>query len=87
MDILIPDQNKIIDIYGDRWHANPNKYKETDMIKLYRGLVSAKEIRERDHYRIKQLESFNFPVLIIWEDEINNDLENVSNNLNEYCKN
>jgi len=72
--------NKIIEIYGDYWHANPKKYlAETIMNYPYRKMM-AKEKWELDEKRINYLKN-KYDVLVIWEDEINNDFENVKNKI------
>jgi very-short-patch-repair endonuclease len=87
VDILLNEQKKIIEIYGDRWHANPNIYKETDLIKMFRGHLSAKEIREKDAARIEQLKGCGYNVLVIWETDIQKNEDEVRKLLYEYCKN
>ena len=62
-------ENKIIEFYGDYWHANPNKYQDTHV--LYRD-ITAVEKRTHDSMRIKILEDLGYKVLIIWEEEYYN---------------
>ena len=69
-DILLLDEKVIIEIYGNLWHADPRKYKDTDVIKKWGGTRTAKEIREFDTIRKRHLESFGFCVLELWVDEI-----------------
>ena len=69
-DILLLDEKVIIEIYGNLWHADPKKYKDTDVIEKWGGARTAKEIREFDTIRKRHLESFGFCVLELWVDEI-----------------
>lgn len=71
-DIIIENMNLVIEIYGDYWHANPNFYKDSDLIKRWYGNITAKEIHENDKKRIEQIESFGYKVIIIWETDIKN---------------
>jgi hypothetical protein len=61
--------NKIIEFYGDFWHANSNKYDDDYIFKNKRSESTARQIRERDEKRIRQLETCGYEVLIIWESE------------------
>lgn len=69
-DIFIEDKKLIIEINGDYWHANPNKYKPGDMIKRFKGFISAKAIWDKDLIRKRHLESFDNRVIYIWTSQI-----------------
>lgn len=69
-DIFIEDKKIIIEINGDYWHANPTKYKPGDMIKRFKGFISAKEIWDKDLIRKRHLESFDNRVIYIWTSQI-----------------
>lgn len=69
-DIIIPSLNTVIEINGDYWHGNPLKYKENDIICKWGGDVIVKEIWEHDKKRNKQIESFGFKVIVLWESDI-----------------
>jgi G:T-mismatch repair DNA endonuclease (very short patch repair protein) len=60
---------KIIEVQGDFWHANPNKYKENDI--LLDGL-SVKDVWDKDKRKKKLLELKGYEVYYLWENEINN---------------
>jgi G:T-mismatch repair DNA endonuclease (very short patch repair protein) len=70
-DILIRFTNLIIEINGDYWHANPNKYSGTDFIN-YPGIgqVTASSVWDRDIEKIALAEKYGYKVITIWEDEI-----------------
>lgn len=62
--------NKIIEFYGDLWHANPNKYKPDDKpICWSTRSKTAKELWEADERKLSDLENSGFEVLIIWEED------------------
>src|SRR3990167_5039290 len=77
VDILIESKKVIIEIYGDKWHANPEIYKDTDLIMTWNGEMPAVEIRTKDFERKKQLESFGYKVIEIWEKDIRSNFEKV----------
>jgi len=68
VDIYIPSLNKIIEIYGDFWHMNPELYKESAMNPVSKR--TAKDIWVYDKKRIKQLKKAGYDVQIVWESEI-----------------
>jgi G:T-mismatch repair DNA endonuclease (very short patch repair protein) len=65
VDII--DGKKIIEFYGDFWHANPKYFKMNDKIKSFNINKTAEEIWLHDKQRIDFLESLGYNVLIIWE--------------------
>lgn len=75
VDILIEDKKIVIEINGDLWHANPKFYKPDDMIRRFKGLISAQEIWNFDESRIKQIENFGYTVIILWECDINHNMK------------
>ena len=70
---------KIIEFYGDYWHANPNKFKATDIIKK----TTAQKIWDHDNQKIRALNDNGYAVLIIWESEYKKDKQGIINK----CKN
>lgn len=68
VDCLNREQKKIIEFYGDFWHASPRKYKADDVLFETKG-VTAKDIWEKDERRVKALRDNGYDVLIIWEDD------------------
>jgi len=63
---LILNKKIIIECFGDYWHCNPNFYQGEYFHKKIGK--TAKEIWEKDNYRIQKLSS-KFKVYIIWEEE------------------
>jgi very-short-patch-repair endonuclease len=69
-DIYIKKYNLIIEINGDFWHANPNKYKETDKLNLPSGMITAKEIWNKDSEKKSMAIEYGYNIIEIWESEI-----------------
>jgi hypothetical protein len=73
--------NILIEINGDYWHANPNKYNENWYNKQKKQ--TALEIWNSDNIK-KQIAIKNgFKFITLWETDIKNNM----GNLNEYIKN
>lgn len=70
VDILIESKKIIIEVNGDRWHANPKFFKKDDLIKTWEGNVTAEHIWNYDNMRLTHLESFGYKVIVLWEDDI-----------------
>lgn len=78
--ICCPDyllNNKIIEFFGDYWHANPLTTDSTDITDY---------IHQRDDIRIKLFESLGYKVKIVWESDYNADKEKVINECTEFLK-
>lgn len=87
VDILLTNKNIVIEIYGDYWHGNPKIYRKEDLIRKFEGYTKVEDIWKFDDIRKKQIESFNYEVIILWEYDINNDIKHIKNYLHEKCKN
>ena len=70
VDILLEEYKLVIEVYGDRWHANPVKYSKSDIIPRWDGEVTAEHIWELDKTRTSQIESFGYRVIVLWENDI-----------------
>ena len=57
--------NKVIEFYGDYWHANPNKFKSNDIIKNKK--VSS--IWDMDYRKKLFVEYMGYEVMIVWESD------------------
>ena len=66
--------NKIIEFYGDLWHANPKFFKKEDICVPWKSLIS-KDIWEKDKKRINFIKDQGYEVFIIWESEYNENKE------------
>lgn len=80
-DIIFPIKKLVIEIYGNHWHANPNMYKPNDVIHLWTGSFTAKEIWDKDTIRENHIKSLGYDIIILWEDEIH---KNNFNKIIEY---
>lgn len=87
VDILIEKKRLVIEINGDYYHANPKKYKATDIIYKWKGHQLVKSVWKFDKQRIKQIESFGYTVIVLWEHDIRNNFDKVQSQLNEALKN
>jgi very-short-patch-repair endonuclease len=88
VDILIESRKIVIEIQGDRWHANPQKYKPSDIIKTWDGVKTAKDIWAKDKIKKEHIESFGYKVMYIWEyDLINNKEKTLKDLINAIRKN
>jgi very-short-patch-repair endonuclease len=87
VDILIEDCKLVIEIYGDKWHANPKIYKDTDLIKTWDGWQNASWIRNRDKARKLHIESFNYKVIEFWECDIKKNFRLIKDLIDESVKN
>lgn len=69
--------NKIIEFFGDYWHANPGKYSSDKMFIRRKGNRTAKEIWEEDTIRISTLQQAGYDIMIVWESDFRRDPEKV----------
>jgi hypothetical protein len=67
-DFVILDNKKIIEFNGDKFHANPNKFKEHD-IPIDFIKKTAKEIWKQDEEKNNKAKLKGFDVKIIWESD------------------
>lgn len=77
-DIRIKNTNILIEINGDFWHANPNKYNADDILKFSStNHIKAKDVWRKDEKNRKFAENKNYKVLYVWESDIEgkNDIE------------
>jgi len=69
-DIII--ENKIIEIQGDFWHANPNRYNPDDVLNFPGGKKPlAKELWIKDKNKRIFVENLGYDILYLWESDIN----------------
>ena len=76
-DFYLPNSNLIIEIDGDFWHANPEKYKDEEL----RG--HQKKARRVDEYKNKWALMHSIPILRIWESDIRKNPKQVMATLKE----
>lgn len=68
-DIII--DNNIIEIQGDFWHANPDKYKPNDYLNFPGGKkIKASELWKKDEEKKVMVEKLKYNLLYLWENDI-----------------
>lgn len=86
VDILIESKKIVLEINGDKWHANPKIYKSTDLIYKWGGTKTVKEIWEFDNIRTKQIEDFGYKVIVLWQLDILKNFDKIKRIIDENCK-
>lgn len=69
--------NILIEINGDYWHANPNKYKYGDIFKFPKSTLTASEIWKLDEIKKQIAVNNGYEVFYIWESDINKNVNDV----------
>lgn len=69
VDELNEEKGKVIEVFGDYVHANPEKYDADDIIKLPGSSYKAKEKWEHDRKKIDWLEKQGYEVVILWSSD------------------
>jgi very-short-patch-repair endonuclease len=82
MHECIQNTKKVIECYGDFWHANPNLFKDQEKILI--GTTRVKDVWNKDKDRQKILEDLGYKVLVLWEQDINNNLEQVKEQIRNF---
>ena len=78
--------NKVIEFYGDLWHANPKKYLSGQNIKYGKFTKNVDEIWKKDQIRIFNIEQHGFKVKIVWESDFSKDRLKVVNQCIDFLK-
>lgn len=84
-DIYIPSYNIIIETNGDIFHANPSKYKASDIL-VYPRNEAALDIWLKDKEKIGLALKKNIDVLVLWELDIKHNWSKISSTLEELFK-
>lgn len=87
VDIQLNHSKNVIEVFGDYYHANPVKYKKSDLISTFAGKITCEEIWKRDEKRLQILKGLGYNVLIIWECEIKNLSHYTLEKINAHFKN
>lgn len=69
-DFLLSGTKLIIEVNGDYWHANPQTYKESDLINYAWGKVLASDVWEKDKRKKELAISRGYIVIYLWEKEM-----------------
>lgn len=67
-DYQHPSNKKIIEIFGDYWHMNPDKFGPSELNQKKKQ--TAAEIWRIDEIRIAEFEKYGYETLVIWESDI-----------------
>lgn len=87
VDILCSKSKKVIEVYGDFWHANPIKYKKDDILNFPYGKKMLVEDKwNYDKERINHIKLQGFEILIIWENDIYKNLQYVEKSIWNYLR-
>lgn len=76
LDFFLKETGKVIEFYGDYWHANPTKYKIGTTINLGSGgIKNVEDVWEYDKMRINVILTVPYirDVKIVWESEYRED--------------
>lgn len=78
VDFYLPDYKIILEVFGDYWHVNPEIYdthfnddNKTPMNDYQKDLIDS----QYDEKRKRELESYGYPVHILWEKDIVENLD------------
>ncbi len=83
---FVDEKNKlIIEVYGDFWHANPEIYKADDLIYKSKN-IKATDIWDKNERRINTLKKYGYKILILWEKDINKNIEIVKQKVIDFIK-
>ena len=75
-DVYIPDKNLIIEVNGTYWHCDKRAYPNGCINNIQEKKVN------RDNIKYKYLEENGYKLLVIWEMDIKNNIQEVITNLN-----
>lgn len=72
LDFFLKSKGKVIEYYGDYYHANPSMFDKTSVIKRFGGIKTAEEIWGDDNRRLDDIKSVPYvkDVLVVWASEI-----------------
>jgi G:T-mismatch repair DNA endonuclease (very short patch repair protein) len=85
-DIVI-EPDKVIEVNGDYWHFNPKTYDgEFPTRSRQNKPLKAKDVWKRDKEIIDGMKQQGYKVLVVWESELNNELEDTTKKILEFAK-
>ena len=67
VDVKFDDVQLIVEMFGDWWHMNPQKYADSDV-----NVVTKKQasfVWERDARKLSELQEHGWTVEVVWESE------------------
>jgi G:T-mismatch repair DNA endonuclease (very short patch repair protein) len=78
-DFYIPEHNTIIEVDGDFWHCNPDRFPIPQYESQKKNLIRDKE---KNEWAINN----GYKIIRIWENDIKNNIQQVKQILLEHCK-
>jgi very-short-patch-repair endonuclease len=76
-DFRILNTNILIEVNGDYWHCNPNKYKLNEIVKFPGGNKKVIDIWNKDNKKREIAEKDGYKVIYIWEEEMKGNLSSL----------
>lgn len=67
VDFLL--DNKIIEFFGDYWHANPKNSPPDKVFNMPGGIRTAQQIWEKDAIRLSAMKKAGYDIMIVWESD------------------
>jgi hypothetical protein len=85
-DILIVGTNKLIEVNGDYYHANPMFYKPNDIFKFMDREFLASDKWEEDRIKIDYAKEYGYELLIVWEHDLKKNKVETYETILKYAK-
>jgi DNA mismatch endonuclease (patch repair protein) len=79
IDLFIPEKNALIEIDGDYWHCNPNKYANDFFHKSKK--MTAQQIWDNDKKKNETSSELGYKMIRVWESDIYKDINLCVNNI------
>jgi very-short-patch-repair endonuclease len=76
-DFVNETKKKVIEFYGDKFHANPTVFKKEDLPSPYSS-KTAKEIWEQDKNLRESLKKKGYKVLVVWEKDYRDNTDTIT---------
>lgn len=61
--------NRLIEVHGDYWHANPKNYNANDVVEWSMGTMTAEQIWARDEFKRELAVKSGYNLLVVWESD------------------
>jgi len=84
-DIVI-EPNYVIEVFGDYWHCNPKKYDGESIHKTRGKEIKVKDQWKHDKYIINGMKKQGYKVLVVWESELEKELDKTTKKILKFAK-
>jgi G:T-mismatch repair DNA endonuclease (very short patch repair protein) len=84
-DITI-EPDKVIEVNGDYWHFNPKKYDGKSKQKKRGKEIKAEDVWKYDKYLIDGMNDQGYRVLVVWESELEDELNKTTKKILKFAK-